>query len=197
MSLADEYQFLHPHIAFPDIHRSGGFDAVLGNPPWDKVEFKEQECFAVAEPGVAKLAGTHRKRAIAALASTNLQLHDQYLAAKRFNEGVRALLTSTGVFPLCGKGRINTYAVFAEMMRNAVSSVGRAGMIVPTGIASDYTTKDFFADLVQKRSIKSLYDFENRKNYSQSTGATGLLCSRLLALTDQPTEPSSCRSPMT
>ena len=31
MSLADEYQFLHPHIAFPDIHRAGGFDAVVGN----------------------------------------------------------------------------------------------------------------------------------------------------------------------
>ena len=163
VALAGEYRFLHPHIAFPDIHAAGGFDAVLGNPPWDKVEFKEQEFFAVAEPEVAKLAGTHRKRAIAALAGTNPQLHDLYLAAKRFNEGVRALLTSTGVFPLCGKGRINTYAVFAEMIRNAVSPTGRVGMIVPTGIASDYTTKDFFTDLVQSRSIVSLYDFENRR----------------------------------
>ena len=117
----------------------------------------------MTEPGVAKLAGTHRKRAIAALARTNPQLHGQYLAAKRFNEGVRSLLASTGVFPLCGKGKINTYAVFAEMMRNTLSPTGRVGMIVPTGIASDYTTKDFFADLVQKRSIVSLYDFENRK----------------------------------
>ena len=40
---------------------------------------------------------------------------------------------------------------------------GSAGMIVPTGIVTDNTTKDFFADLVRRQSLISLYDFENRQ----------------------------------
>src|SRR3546814_4963355 len=46
-------------------------------------------------------------------------------------------------------------------MRNSVAARGRAGVIVPSGIATDDTTKHFFADLVDKRSLVSLYDFEN------------------------------------
>src|SRR3546814_17592914 len=46
-------------------------------------------------------------------------------------------------------------------MRNSVAARGRAGVIVPSGIATDDTTKHFFADLVYKRSLVSLYDFEN------------------------------------
>ena len=47
-------------------------------------------------------------------------------------------------------------------MRTAISPTGRMGVIVPTGIATDDTTKHFFSDLVDQRSLVSLYDFENR-----------------------------------
>jgi hypothetical protein len=64
-------------------------------------------------------------------------------------------------FPLCGRGDVNTYTVFAEAMREAVGGFGRAGVIVPSGIATDDTTKHFFSDLVEQGSLVSLYDFEN------------------------------------
>ena len=38
------------------------------------------------------------------------------------------------------------------------------GIIVPTGIATDDTTKFFFQSLMDQRSLVSLYDFENRKS---------------------------------
>src|SRR5690606_13862637 len=56
--LAADYRFLHLHVAFPDVFTvpedvadaenelcgwSGGFDVVLGNPPWDQVELKDKE----------------------------------------------------------------------------------------------------------------------------------------------------------
>ena len=66
-----------------------------------------------------------------------------------------------GRYPLCGQGRINSYSVFAETMRSLIAPTGRAGITVPTGIATDDTTKEFFADLVAGRSLASLYDFEN------------------------------------
>ena len=164
--MADEYRFIHPHLTFPDVfHKSGGFGVVLGNPPWDKVEFKEKEFFAVRDPDIASLVGVARKGAVSQLSDYNPHMYAKYLVAKRADEGARALLSSSGAYPLCGKGRINTYAVFAEWMRHAVSRTGRVGVIVPTGVATDNTTKEFFSDLVVSRSIISLYDFEDPKPY--------------------------------
>src|SRR5690606_6806770 len=126
---------------------SGGFDVVLGNPPWDQVELKDKEVFAARDPDIAALPGSRRKRASQELAGSDPQLYGEFIAAARDFEGRRSLLTDSGRFPLCGRGRVNTYAVFAELMRNAISPTGRVGVIVPTGIATDDTTKHFFADL--------------------------------------------------
>ena len=48
-------------------------------------------------------------------------------------------------------------------MRNLVNDRGRAGCVLPTGIATDDSTKIFFQDVVETRSLVSLFDFENRK----------------------------------
>ena len=71
-------------------------------------------------------------------------------------------MRSTGRYPLCGRGDINVYTVFAEAMRNILNERGRAGCLLPTGIATDDTTKYFFQDVVQTRSLASLFDFENK-----------------------------------
>src|SRR6266480_2977049 len=69
--LRDQYQFFHWHLAFPGVFRipikdempeneqagwSGGFDVVLGNPPWEHTELKEQEWFATRGPDIANIA---------------------------------------------------------------------------------------------------------------------------------------------
>ena len=40
---------------------------------------------------------------------------------------------------------------------------GRAGVIVPTGIATDSSTSAFFGKLVERKQLSALYDFENRE----------------------------------
>ena len=64
---------------------------------------------------------------------------------------------------MCGRGDVNTYAIFAELIRGAVGATGRAGVIVPTGIATDDTTKLYFQNIIERGSLVSLYDFENRE----------------------------------
>ena len=72
-------------------------------------------------------------------------------------------MRDTGYFPLCGRGDVNTYSIFAELKRNLLSSKGRVGCIVPSGVATDDTTKFFFQSLMDNASLTSLYDFENRE----------------------------------
>ena len=164
VSLADEYQFLHPHIAFPDIHAAGGFDAVVGNPPWEKIKLQEKEWFATRDPDIATApTKAARQKLIIALKHDNPVLYDAFQAAVRQAFSISALLRNGGRYPLAGRGDVNTYAVFAELIRNAIAPTGRAGMIVPSGIATDFTSKHFFSDLIESRSLVSLYDFENRE----------------------------------
>lgn len=170
---AAEFRFLHPHLAFPAVYGAGGpggFDVVLGNPPWEKVKLSEKEFFAVRAPEVAAAAGARRKALINKLRSEDPDLWDDYQAALRHAEGESHFLRSSGRYPLCGKGDVNTYAVFAEAMRDDISEAGRVGVIVPTGIATDDTTKDFFSDCVTTRSLVSLYDFENAVGMFEGVG---------------------------
>lgn len=179
--LATDYRFLHLHVTFPDVFRvpddpddaenelcgwNGGFDVVLGNPPWERVKLQEKEWFAARDPEIAAAPNAAaRKRLIAELKDKDegRPLHGAFLADLRRAEGESALLRNSGRYPLGGRGDVNTYAVFAELMRNAISPTGRVGVIVPTGIATDDTTKLFFADLVDRSSLVSLFDFENRR----------------------------------
>jgi hypothetical protein len=173
------WHLLHWHLAFPEIfpfqeaanEQSGitaarrGFDVVLGNPPWEKVKLAEKEFFSSRRPDIAEAAGVRRQRLIAALEQgdeVDRSLWADYQEALARAEATAHFLRDSGRYPLCGHGDVNTYAVFAEAMRSLVTPTGRVGVILPTGIATDDTTKAFFKAIAQGELV-SLYDFENRK----------------------------------
>ena len=161
--LADQYNFFHFHLAFPEVFSQGGFDVNLGNPPWERVKLQEKEWFAERRPEIANASNASaRTRLLAELKATEPILHQQFLDDTRKAEGEGHLMRNGGSFPLCGRGDINLYAVFAEEMRRTLNDGGRFGCVLPTGIATDDTTKFFFQDVVRKKSLVSLFDFENR-----------------------------------
>jgi hypothetical protein len=163
--LTQQYQFFHWHLAFPEVFTRGGFDCILANPPWERVKLQEKEWFATRHPEIANAPNAAaRKRLIEALRRDDPALHQQFLDDLRKAEGESHLLRNSGRYPLCGRGDINVYAVFAESMRNLLNERGRAGAVLPTGIATDDTTKFFFQNVVETQSLVSLFDFENRLN---------------------------------
>jgi hypothetical protein len=169
--LLDQYRFFHWHLQFPQVLAKGGFDVVLGNPPWERVKLQEQEFFASRSEEIAKAVNAAaRKKLIAALPERNRQLWEEWRAASRRAEGESQTIRQSGRYPLCGKGDVNTYAVFAEHGRQIRSPRGRTAVIVPSGIATDDTNKEFFSDLVTSRELAVLYDFENRENIFPGVG---------------------------
>jgi hypothetical protein len=178
-SLTRQYRFFHWHVEFPHIFRTadaagtdsatgwaGGFSCVIGNPPWETIELKEEEFFAARRPEIAKSPNAAaRKKLIAALADSDnpadKSLHDEYESELRKAAGWRHLLSSSSRYPKTGAGRINTYAVFAETGSTVIGPVGRSGLVLPTGIATDATTAPFFGSLVRNAKLVSFLDFEN------------------------------------
>ena len=197
LGLSDVYQFTHLHLAFPEVFHvprhpddatnavtgwSGGFDVILGNPPWERVKLQGKEFFAQHDRTIATApTAAARKQLIAELESANPALWVAFEAALRHAEGTSALLCHSGRFPLAGRGDVNTYTVFIELMQDAISPTGRVGAIVPTGIATDDTTKHLFGHLVDNHRLRSLYDLENRNVIFPGVHRSQKFC--LLALT--------------
>lgn len=167
--MADAYGFFHWHVEFPEVFGAegpGGFDVVLGNPPWERIKLQEKEYFASRVPEILQARNkAARQKLIDRLEDDydDPSLYNDFVRALRKAEGESLFIRNSGRYPLCGRGDVNTYSIFGEVMRSVASPTGRSGCVLPTGIATDDTTKHFFADLVDKRSLVSLFDFENRR----------------------------------
>lgn len=160
--IAKDHVLFHWELAFPHVFSRGGFDVVLGNPPWEHIELKEQEFFAKREPAIADARNAAaRKQQILALPTTNPALWAEWQLAQRKAQGEMHFARNCGRFSLSARGRINTYPLFAEHNWAILGPSGRAGFIVPSGIATDDTTKEYFQALVNRSSLASIYHFEN------------------------------------
>ncbi len=174
------HQVFHWWLAFPHIHARGGFDVLLGNPPWERIKLQEEEFFASRSPLVA--AAQHKaergrriellkegmllhtlypeveaQQGLAPPNQAEQQLYFEFLAARRGAEAASLFAHDSGRYPLTGVGDVNTYALFAEVFFQLLSPKGRAGFVVPTGIATDDSTKAFFSAVSNGRLV-SLYD---------------------------------------
>jgi hypothetical protein len=169
--IASDFALFHWELAFPAVFGRGGFDVVLGNPPWERVKLQEQEFFASRDDTIAgALNASERKKLIAELPVRDPELWEEWSRESRVAQGTSHFVRQSGRYPLCGNGDVNTYALFAEHNWRALGPRGRAGFIVPSGIATDDTTKEYFGALVYARALASLYDFRNHDGFFYDVG---------------------------
>ncbi|TDQ38958.1 Eco57I restriction-modification methylase domain-containing protein [Thiopseudomonas denitrificans] len=176
----------HWPLAFPQVFAQGGFDCVLGNPPWERIKLQEEEFFASRSADIAQAKNkAERSQRIQWLSEGMLarhlypelahtadadeaekRLYQEFVSARRTAEAASIFVhvkeNEGGRYPLTGVGDVNTYALFAEtILQITKAEQGFAGFIVPTGIATDASTKAYFANLTQSSRLVSLYDFDN------------------------------------
>ena len=169
--IATEERFFNWQPAFPSVwtdwdaaERLGGFDAVIGNPPWDRMKLQQVEWFAYRRPGIARAPrAIDRKRMITALSKAADPLADEYeLASNRAESAVR-VARQCGNYPLLSRGDVNIYSLFVERACALVKPEGVVGLVIPSGIASDKTSANFFKKVATEGRLRTLYDFENRR----------------------------------
>ena len=169
--LIGEERFLHWQTAFPGVWTNwqsadpeGGFDAVIGNPPWDRMKLQQVEWFATRRREIALAPrAADRGRMIAALERDGDPLARDYeVAAERAAMAAR-VARGGGDYPLLSSGDVNLYSLFVERAMALAKSDGMIGLLTPSGIASDKTASRFFKGVATEGRLKALYDFENRR----------------------------------
>ena len=181
--LALRESFLHWELAFPGIWPNassggaGGFDAVIGNPPWDRMKLQEVEWFAERRPQIALQArASDRKKLIAKLRTNGDALGADYdLAAQRAEDAAR-IARDCGDYPLLSSGDINLYSLFVERASHLVKSDGIVGLLTPSGIAADKGAAKFFRSIATTGRLAALFDFENKKVFFPDIHASFKFC---------------------
>jgi len=182
--LVTEEQFLNWQVAFPGVWSdwdaeglSGGFDAIIGNPPWDRMKLQQVEWFAARRREIAMAQrAADRARMIAALETAGDPLAQDYAkAAARAEAGVR-MARNAGDYPLLSGGDVNLYSLFVERAMTIVKPSGMVGLLTPSGIASDKTAAPFFKGISTGGRLKALYDFENKKVFFPDVHASFKFC---------------------
>lgn len=131
---------LHWPLVFPQVFAAGGFDCVLGNPPWEKAKVEDKKWFANRYPAIADAqTSTKRAKMIEALSHGRMAtdflglappeeqsaaekaLFEHYQDARQTAAAASNFChlsdepRSHGRFPMTGTGDTNLYAYFAEL----------------------------------------------------------------------------------
>ena len=169
--LLDEERFFNWQVAFPGVWSewenaglTGGFDAVIGNPPWDRMKLQQVEWFAARRRQIALAQrAAARKRMIADLEKAADPLARDFTKANGRATGAVRMARSGGDYPLLSGGDVNLYSLFVERAMALVKPDGMVGLLTPSGIASDKTAARFFKGVATGGRLQALYDFENKK----------------------------------
>lgn len=174
-AFAAEYRFVHWHIAFPDVFRvagadgdsetgwAGGFDVLLGNPPWDRPKPEAATYFSASYPEIAQApSAAIRARRLAGLEAEDPIAYERWKDHERHVLGVVAFLVRSSLFKLTATGKFNLGNTFLELALRLTSSNGRAGLLNISGIATDDSGKHFISTVMETQRLVSLLDFENR-----------------------------------
>ena len=126
-TLARREHFFHWQTAFPTVWNNGqgGFDAIIGNPPWDRIKLQEIEWFAERKPAIALQArAADRKALIDREKQRNSRLWREYQAAQEAAEAGSRVIRESGDYPLLSGGDINLYSLFVERANALVAPDG-------------------------------------------------------------------------
>ena len=171
--LLDEERFFNWQVAFPGVWSEwesaglhGGFDAVIGNPPWDRMKLQQVEWFAVRRRQIAMAPrAADRKRMIAALEKDGDPLARIFAEANdRASTAVR-MARDGGDYPLLSAGDVNIYSLFVERAMALVAPGGMVGLLTPIDIATGKYSAPFFAERIRAGSVKAFLAFENRRGW--------------------------------
>ncbi|GAA0270626.1 N-6 DNA methylase [Alteraurantiacibacter aestuarii] len=152
----------HWPLAFPDVLiGKGGFDVVLGNPPWEKFTILEREFFAAYSEIAEEANASKRKRLISAAFEKSPELAKIWGKEQRLVSAFGKFLRSSNRFKLSAVGELNLYPLFAELSLSLLSATGKSGLIVKSMMFTGSTWKGFTDYLITSGRLESVFDFKN------------------------------------
>ncbi len=195
-TLAARETFFHWWTSFPTVFDSqgqGGFDAIIGNPPWDMLQMQEVEWFSERVLAIAtQPRAADRKRLIEELPTSNPQVWAEFQLASQRADQEQYVVRTSGDYPLLAEGRSNLYKLFVERAQSLVSANGLIALLTPSGIAADKGASEFFRSISSSGRLGALFDFENRKVFFPDVDTRFKFCTLVFGGADRTFKTTRC-----
>lgn len=167
-TIAQQNHFMHWELEFADVFAErGGFDLMIGNPPWIKIEWNEQGVLADANPmfAVKKLTATqttHERQT----ALENAHTHSMYFAEYEMLSGEQNFLNAVQNYPALKGQQTNLFKCFLPLSWEKTNESGIAAFVHPEGVYDDpkggplMVSFDTISNLYDVKSIVECYQGE-------------------------------------
>ena len=169
--LANQRHFHHWELAFADVFYAehtdgrprGGFDLVLGNPPWIKVTWTEGGVLGDFDPSLAlrKHSSVELMRERDEAFERHCGLLGAWLADVEESEATQAFLNATQNYPVLARQQTNLFKCFLPQAWMIGSEDGVAGFLHPEGIYDDPRGGAFRREVYSR--LRSHFQFANEK----------------------------------
>jgi len=163
---ASKHLFFHWSLVFPEVFigdEKCGFDATVGNPPWDILKPNSQEFFSAYDPHFRKYKKQEAIKVSKRLMEENIAIRERWESYCESLADQSIYVRELEVYKALGKGDINTYKLFLERFFEILGEGGRMGILVPSGIYTDQGCLPLRELFFEKSRIRCLYCFENRR----------------------------------
>jgi len=164
---AQKAHAFHWRLEFPVVFEEGGFDVVLGNPPWETMSPDAKEYFSVFEPTIGELAPEVQQARITEILQNptiarkwSQHCRDLYTQVRYFKDSGRYRLFAKGNL---GKGDFNVYRMFVELALALVRDGGYVAQIVPENFYNGGNAAGIRQELFDHFTLTLLLGFENTR----------------------------------
>lgn len=165
-ALLEEVRPFHWELEFPDVFAiKGGFDCMLGNPPWDTLSPDVKEFFEIYDPAI-RFADPAGQRAIQASLLADPAITRRWNSYRRLLYQTAQFLKEGGRFKLfapgnLGKGDFNVFRMFVEAHLALTRPGGTSGQVVPEGLYNGANSMALRQCLFDEWTLSRLFGFEN------------------------------------
>lgn len=167
-------RFFHWELEFPEVFLDAerpGFDAVLGNPPWDKIKPDRKEFYGSHDILIRAFVGGELDRRIRELHEAHTGLEGEFRAYTDRIKTLAACLKKGGDYryqdwEVDGKstgGDPDAFKFFVERAHQLAREGGAVGFVVPSAIYNNEGCTGLRHLLLRKARVERFYAFENRK----------------------------------
>jgi hypothetical protein len=143
VEVAERERFVHFDLIFADVMRArGGFDVIVGNPPWVRPGWNEGNALAEIDPKYVGLSAADAKRVLPEALTSKSRI-EEFVQNYTSSKGALEATSSAAFFPFAGDGRNNLYKCFVDIAFRNVSVDGVCGILHQDGHLSEGAAADF------------------------------------------------------
>ncbi len=138
--LAQRYRFFHWELEFADVFLlNGGFDLMIGNPPWIKIEWQEGDILGDYDPltVIRNLSASKFVQRREDLFEQYPGLKKGYLQEYEESNGTQNFLNAVQNYPLLKGQKSNLYKCFLPQSWTFSKPAGVSGFLHPEGVYDD------------------------------------------------------------